>query len=245
MVPKTSVVPSSLPRTALYRKVCGFDAELGAHPLTAITLAAAISLPCKGFAVTCDWSQEEECMSDVRGIHQCIMLCMIPVIAITIAARQLYLSVTDDLSTWKGGGMGMFASSEALTRYAKIYLILDGRVTRRSIRQPLLRITGDQEKLQIQALNYPNEKNMRVLAESVKATVWSASTTRVPLNVFGEDGEMVREGTEQLYDLYEGHQRHSDEQADFGVEIEYWNATYDLATKEYAGTLVRTFKLDD
>ena len=40
------------------------------------------------------------------------MLGIIPVIMVAVAARQLYLSKTDDLSTWKGGGMGMFAGSE-------------------------------------------------------------------------------------------------------------------------------------
>ena len=40
------------------------------------------------------------------------MLCAIPLIAILIAARQLYLHTTEDLSTWKGGGMGMFAAAD-------------------------------------------------------------------------------------------------------------------------------------
>ena len=111
----------------------------------------------------------------VQGFAQWVMLWTIPAIAITIAARQFYLSSTDDLSTWKGGGMGMFAGSENKTRYAKIYLTFaDGR------RQPLLRITQTQERLKGQALNYPNERNLRTLAQSVKATKWWASTTRVP-----------------------------------------------------------------
>ena len=61
-----------------------------------------------------------------------VMLGIIPVIMMAVAARQLYLSKTDDLSTWKGGGMGMFAGAETTTRYTKIYLTFpDGS------RQPL------------------------------------------------------------------------------------------------------------
>ena len=174
-----------------------------------------------------------------QGLERWVMLCAIPAIALTVAARQLYLSTTDDLSTWKGGGMGMFAGSETNTRYAKIYLTFpDGR------RQPLLRITDKQEELTTQALNYPSERNLRALAKSIKATTWWASTTRVPLNMFGEDGQKVRDGTEQLYDLYAAHPRTASEPADFGVEIEYWKATYDPRTREYAGALVRTYKLE-
>jgi hypothetical protein len=168
------------------------------------------------------------------------MLCAIPVIALSVAARQLYLSKTEDLSTWKGGGMGMFAGSENTTRYAKIYLtFVDGR------RQPLLRLTQAQEELKKQALNYPNERNMRALAQSIKATTWWASTTRVPLNLYGEDGQKIQDGNEPLYDLYPAHPRKASEPAAaWGVEIEYWKAAYDLKTGEYAGALVRTFKFE-
>jgi hypothetical protein len=179
-------------------------------------------------------------MRVVAKIHQWIMIWIIPAIAVTIAARQLYLSSTDDLSTWKGGGMGMFAGSENNTRYAKIYLTFaDGR------RQPLLRITQAQEKLKKQVLNFPNERNLRALAESIKATKWWASTTRVPFNVFGEDGKKVRDGTEQLYDLYPASARSATERADWGVEIQYWKVTYDPKTSDYVGILARTFKLED
>ena len=112
-------------------------------------------------------------MRGVHRVHNWIMVGIMPAIALTVATRQLYLSTTDDLSTWKGGGMGMFAGTEDNTRYAKIYLTFaDGR------RQPLLRITDEQERLKKQALNYPNERNLRALASSIKATKWWASTTK-------------------------------------------------------------------
>jgi hypothetical protein len=179
-------------------------------------------------------------VSGERRIDRWVMFWAIPVIALAVAARQLYLSTTDDLSTWKGGGMGMFAGSEVNTRYAKVYLTFpDGR------RQPLLRLTDKQEELKEQALNYPSERNLRALANSVKATTWWASTTHVPLNVFGQDGKKVQDGTKQFYDLYPAHPRTASEPAEFGVEIEYWKATYDPKSGEYAGALVRTYKSED
>jgi len=169
------------------------------------------------------------------------MFCTVPVIAILVAARQLYLHATHDLSTWKGGGMGMFAAADnTITRYAKVYLRFpDGH------RQPLLRLTGPQEVLREQALLYPSEGNLRALADSIKATTWWASTDRVPLNVFDENGQRSRDGTEQYYDLYPAHPRAASEPANWIVEIEYWKATFDPKTREYAAALARTVSFND
>jgi hypothetical protein len=169
------------------------------------------------------------------------MLGIIPLIMMAVAARQLYLSKTDDLSTWKGGGMGMFAGAETTTRYTKIYLTFaDGS------RQPLMRLTDPQEELNQIALNYPSERNMQALAQSIRAMTWWASTTRIPLNVFDEDGQKVQDGIDQLYDLYASHPRtSSDPPPAWGVEIEYWKATYDPQTKAYIGVLARKFKFEE
>jgi hypothetical protein len=174
----------------------------------------------------------------MEGIVRWLMLCAVPAIALLVAARQLYLSATDDLSTWKGGGMGMFAGAETTTRYARIYLIFpDGR------RQPLVRLTAKQEELKRQALNYPSMRNMRALAQAIKSTTWWASTTRVPLNLHGADGKKVQDGAEQLYDLYPSHTR--SEPAAWSVEIEYWKARYDPATAGYVGHLARSYKFEE
>ena len=58
-------------------------------------------------------------MRRVPRIIRLAMFCTIPLIAVLIAARQFYLHAADDLSTWKGGGMGMFTSADnTLTRQA-------------------------------------------------------------------------------------------------------------------------------
>ena len=169
-----------------------------------------------------------------------IMLCVIPCIAILVAARQLYLNRTDDLSTWKGGGMGMFAAADNFTRYAKIYLLLpDGR------RQPLQRLTTPQITLVRQGLWFPRESHFRALVNSIKATRWWASTERVPLNLFDEFGQMVRNGNERYHDLYPAPQRTPSETLNWGVEVEYWKATYDVKTGDLTARLERTFTFKD
>jgi hypothetical protein len=170
-----------------------------------------------------------------------VLLGVIPAIAILVAARQIYLQRTEDLSTWKGGGMGMFASADSmLTRYAKVYLLLpDGR------RQPLLRITPHQEYLRQQALWFPTEDNFRLLANSIKATTWWASTDQVPLNVFDENGQRASDGVERYHDLYPTSARKPTEPPKWGVEIEYWKAAYDLDTGQLTAKLTRTFIYKD
>jgi hypothetical protein len=170
-----------------------------------------------------------------------MMLCVIPVIAILVAARQLYLNRTEDLSTWKGGGMGMFAAADnTLARYAKVYLLFPG-----GQRQPLLRLTPAQEQLMQQALWFPCERNFRTLADSIKATTWWASTDKVPLNVFDKVGNRVRDGSESYHDLYPAHPRTASEPLSWGLEIEYWKTTYDPETGGLRANLARTFIFKD
>jgi len=165
-----------------------------------------------------------------------IMLGIIPAIMIMVAARQLYLQRTEDLSDWKGGGMGMFASADSMTRFVKVYLLLpDGE------RQPLLRFTPQQELLLQQGGWFPTESNFRLLADSIKATTWWATTDRVPLNVFDENGQRAQDGVAQYHDLYPAHPRTSSEPLNWGVEIEYWKSTYDLNTDQLTAKLARTF----
>ena len=176
-------------------------------------------------------------MREPQVIKSWIMLGAVPALMIAVATRQLYLSVTDDLSTWKGGGMGMFAGSETNTRYAKIFLVFpDGR------RQPLLRITQQQEVLRGQFLNYPNERNFRALAQSIRDTTWWASTTKVPLNVFDQNGQKVQDGTEELYDLYAMPSKARGDLPHWSVEVEYWKANYNPATATYIGNSAKTYK---
>lgn len=166
-----------------------------------------------------------------------ILLGIIPAIAMLIAARQLYLQRTEDLSTWKGVGMGMFASADSsYTRFLKLYLILPN-----GQRQPLLRFTAQQELLKARALWFPSERNFRVLAESIKATTWWANTTQVPLNVFDEAGQKIQEGTGQFRDLYPTQVKTPSETRDWGVEVEYWKADFEAATGTFKAGIARSF----
>ena len=53
---------------------------------------------------------------------------LVPAVALTVFANQLYRQAAYDLSAWKGGGMGMFASADAPAyRFARVIAQSDGQ----------------------------------------------------------------------------------------------------------------------
>ncbi len=84
-----------------------------------------------------------------------LILC-VPVVSLLVATRQIYLSNWHDLSTWKGGGMGMFAGADnTSTRYTKIYV-----VDPVGNRHPLTRFAPSHTQFLGRALNYPTRARL-------------------------------------------------------------------------------------
>jgi hypothetical protein len=179
---------------------------------------------------------------DKYGVDRWIMLCAIPAIALTVAARQVYLSKTEDLSTWKGGGMGMFAAADnSLGRYAKIYMLLPT-----GQRMPFLRLTPTQEELLRRSLWFPSEKNLRALADSIKMTNWVASSETIPLGRFDENGARVGiDDSVRFHQIRPDPLRPRSERHTLTIEVEYWKAVYDVNTRDMKAALARTFTFKD
>lgn len=181
----------------------------------------------------------------VRGkqrLYRWIMLCAVPAIALAVAARQVYLSKTADLSTWKGGGMGMFAGADnTFGRYAKIYLL-----SPTGQRMPLWRLTPSQDELLQKGLWFPSEKNFRGLAESIKRTAWLAGTEEIPLGIFNENGSRVSiDNSVRFHDIRPDPFRPQAGRFNLTVEVEYWKATYDVNTGNMKAVLARSFTFRD
>ena len=181
----------------------------------------------------------------MRGKQQVelwIMLCVVPAIALAVAARQVYLSKTEDLSTWKGGGMGMFAGADnPYGRYAKIYAF-----SPTGQRLPLWRLRPSQDVLLQKCMWFPSEENFRALAESIKATDWWAGSEEISLATFNENGERVSiDNSVRFHEIRPAPLRQQSERQYFGVEVEYWKATYDVNTGDMKAALARTFTFKD
>src|SRR5437660_11720177 len=105
-----------------------------------------------------------------------LMLC-VPFAALVIVGRQVYLSTHYGLSTWKGGGMGMFAAADELSnRYAKVFLVdPDGN------RDPLVQLTAEDFDVLNRALEYPIRENFLRAARQIAHENWIPSFQRRPM----------------------------------------------------------------
>src|SRR5215813_3235432 len=167
-----------------------------------------------------------------------ILIGCIPLLALAMAARQLYLSKFHELSTWKGGGMGMFADADnSVTRFAKIYLEMpDGQ------RQPLTKLTPGQQQLLGEALWYPIRENFRALAISIRRTNWAAPDQLTPIPTVNAEGKQVGPSGKSYYSLFPIGERAVGEDPDWTLVIEYWRANFDPASRMVRATLVKSLR---
>lgn len=177
----------------------------------------------------------------IRGLDRWIMICAVPAIALAVAARQVYLSKTEDLSTWKGGGMGMFAAADnSFGRFTRIYL-----VSPTGQRMPLWRLKPAQELLLQRCMWFPSERNFRALADSVKQTAWLWGSEEISLVTVDESGAKVSIDESVRFRELRAAPVRSAERQDVTVEMEYWKSDYDVATSSMKAALVRTYSFKD
>lgn len=164
------------------------------------------------------------------------ILC-IPTVALLVAARQVYLSNHRDLSTWKGGGMGMFAGADGrLNRYTKVF-IADGH----GKRQPLTQLTSEQMKLINRALNYPVRENFLIAAKEVATLDWVSARQRMPVARINASGQTAGTAQESYYMMVPFGRRPREEKWEWDIQIEYWKLSYDPVTRRAHVVLAETF----
>ncbi len=164
------------------------------------------------------------------------MLC-VPVVSLIILGRHIYLSSTHDLSTWKGGGMGMFAGADGLqNRYAKVFVVApDGR------RNPLTQFSPEQADLLDRALDYPVRKNFLRAARELAQENWTATHQRLPVALFDAKGDAVGTAAESFYLMVPYGRKSGEQEQDWGMQIQFWRIAYDPVTKRAHAALVETF----
>ena len=168
------------------------------------------------------------------------IFCTIPLIAAIIAARQGYLNAYYHLSTWKGGGMGMFAGADSGdTRFTRIFIeTADGK------RQPIVKLLPAQSRQLQKAIWYPTRANFEPLAMSLRTTSFVASNEASKVYKI-DNTKRTREAMEQsLYLLHARGPRPGGDDADWTLVIEYWEISYDGSKREARATLTETMRFD-
>jgi len=156
-----------------------------------------------------------------------VLYCAIPALAIVIATRQAYLNTWYGLSTWKGGGMGMFASADGgSSRFTRIYVEMpDGG------KQPIVQMTPAEDRLLDRALWYPTHANFRELALSLRSTSFIAVDRPSPVNRADSNGQSLGPAGYSHYLLRADGPRAEGDVPDWTLLIEYWTISFDPGTR--------------
>ncbi|MFP4539255.1 MAG: hypothetical protein ACLFPA_13255, partial [Dichotomicrobium sp.] len=145
-----------------------------------------------------------------------------------------------DLSTWKGGGMGMFAGADnSATRYSQVFIeAADGQ------RYPLLKLTSKQQKLLDDAHLYPLRENFVPVANSIRATKWADSGPARPVRIVDSKNEFIRE-TDRTYTLLLPFgERAPGENTNFSIVFENYQLHYDVEKSLLTTIPLNSFKFD-
>jgi len=170
-----------------------------------------------------------------RFVQWALIFC-VPFASLLVLGRHLYLSQKYDLSTWKGGGMGMFADTDGLqNRYAKVFL-----VESEWRRNALTQFSPEQVDLLNRALEYPVRKNFLRAARNIAQENWTATHQRNPVAIFDVKGEPVRAGAESFY-IMVPYGRSGNEERKWNMQIQFWKIAYNPVTRRARVTLAETF----
>jgi hypothetical protein len=163
-----------------------------------------------------------------------LLIGIVPAIMLTVFARQIYLQRSAQLSTWKGGGMGMFASADGtVNRYAKVFLI-----SPKQGRQPLLRLTAPQQRMLSRALWYPVRSSFAPVADAIFAINWTAGDLPTAVSQVNSYGKQIAGDPHFYYMIYPYGRRPDGEKPDWELEFEYWSMSYDPATRRIRSRLI-------
>jgi hypothetical protein len=174
-------------------------------------------------------------MIQVPGkVKRWLLIGIVPAIMLTVFMRQVYLQHSAQLSTWKGGGMGMFAAADGgVNRYAKVFI-----VSPKQGRQPLLRLTPPQQRLLNTALWYPVRGSFANVADAIFATNWTAGDLPTAVAHVNASGKPITKDPHFYYMIYPYGLRAAGDKPDWDLEFEYWSMSYDPQTRRIRSQLM-------
>lgn len=168
-----------------------------------------------------------------------LLFLAIPTLAILVAGRQLYLSTYHDLSTWKGGGMGMFASADTLARYVRVFIEMPDQK-----RILINKLTAEQNDLLLNTMYYPSERNLAKLGASLRQTRFSASREPNQVTRFDQSGKSLGAGSTSYIVASARDDHASGSELELPIIIELWEFSYDPAGRLLKTSAKKTVKLE-
>ncbi len=154
------------------------------------------------------------------------LLWVTPLIAILVVANQFYRVQNFDLSTWQGGGFGMFSSVDTIdSRFFKVYLQVDHETI------PVQLKDGFNIPATI-ARAEPTEENLENLARQIYQANWIHSGTFTS-NPYKQDNYRP-----VLVNIHKAHIEKTEQPVDIeGIVLELWKTRFDSKTNT-----IKTYK---
>ncbi len=156
----------------------------------------------------------------------------VPVIALSVFANQLYRQAAHDLSAWKGGGMGMFASADAPAyRFARVIAETGGQSVYLDCFAP------DLDDLLTSATHEPSNRNLTNLAQAVLAKTWYLHETAAAFAPSSSTSMLVRSQAAARYCPYPPPGGLGNPTVRFdSVRVAFFKLIYDRATNTLSAT---------
>jgi hypothetical protein len=156
----------------------------------------------------------------------------LPVVLIVVALTQITLAHTRDLTPWKGGGFGMFASVDLLSyRPVQAEFVTDAGPVPIDVHD--FRDAGDlARKHYTNARGLPDERRLTQLVEVMSRAEWVVDGGVAEFSAWLDDagsGPVVLDGGEELV-------------VD-RVEIEVWRVTYERGAEFIIPERITTFSM--
>lgn len=180
------------------------------------------------------------------SIKHLVIFLAIPVLAGIVFGRQVYLQIFHDLSVWKGGGMGMFASVDApRQRFLRIYI--DDPLGQRIL---VDQFNSRQRRLISTTRTEPTNRNFDTLSEDLLSSTWVLRREMKQVYRINQYGLPLDEPPElRLAVTPATSQTTSPRQITLGnawypaeVRIEYWKIDYDVIAKQLSANQLLVFE---
>ncbi len=164
-----------------------------------------------------------------------VLAWALPVVLIVVALNQITWAHTRDLTPWKGGGFGMFASVDLLTYRPLLadFVTDEGRFP---IDVHDFRDASDRaSKLYTNARGLPDERRMSQFVQLMYEAEWAVTDGVAEFSAWLDDpadGPVLRD-TDELT-----------EPQVTGMELEIWRVTYERGDEFIVPEMIRTFSYD-
>jgi hypothetical protein len=148
-----------------------------------------------------------------------VLLWVTPLIALLVVANQFYRVHNFDLSTWQGGGFGMFSSVDANnSRFFKVYLQVDQKAIPVQLKNEF-NIPATVARAE------PTEENLENLARQIYQANWIHSGT------FTSDPQQQDNYRPVLVSIHEAHIENAEQPVNVeGIVLELWKTRFDSKT---------------